>query len=63
MVLRYWGARGVNAEEFAPLLNAGGTASRPRVLVDALVERGWLAFAFTGTIGQRDAIISAVSVP
>lgn len=49
MVLRYWGQRGVDAEDFSPLLNARQDGIETRVLVDALVERGWRALAFTGT--------------
>ena len=49
MVLRYWGARGVGAEEFVSLLNARRDGIETRVLVDALVGRGWRAFPFTGT--------------
>ena len=49
MVLRYWGARGVDAEEFAGALNASRDGIETGVLVDALVERGWRALAFTGT--------------
>ena len=49
MVLRYWGARGVRAEEFVSLLNPRGDGIEAQVLVDALVERGWRAFPFTGT--------------
>ena len=52
MVLRYWGARGVTADEFAPQLNSRRDGIETRVLVDALVQRGSLAFAFTGTIAS-----------
>ena len=49
MVLRYWGERGVDAEDFSPLLNARHDGIETRVLVDALVTRGWRALPFSGT--------------
>ncbi len=49
MVLRYWGTRGVNAEDFVSLLNARRDGIETGALVDALIERGWRALAFTGT--------------
>ena len=52
MVLRYWGERGVGAEDFTALLNPRHDGIETRVLVDALVTRGWRALALTGTIGS-----------
>lgn len=49
MVLRYWGARRVSAEDFASLLNPARDGIETGVLVNALVQRGWRALAFTGT--------------
>lgn len=49
MVLRYWGARSVRAEDFAPLLNRTRDGIETGVLVNALVERGWRALPFSGT--------------
>jgi Papain-like cysteine protease AvrRpt2 len=52
MVLRYWGERGVDAETFSPLLNSEHDGIETHVLVNALVERGWRALAYTGTIAS-----------
>ncbi len=52
MVLRYWGERRVGAEDFLPLLNDRSDGIDARVLVDALIERGWRALAFTGTVSS-----------
>lgn len=49
MVLRYWGARGVKAEDFASLVNRARDGIETGVLVSALAARGWRALAFTGT--------------
>ncbi|MBP7149564.1 MAG: C39 family peptidase [Acidobacteria bacterium] len=48
MVLRYWGERGVSAEDFSDLVDrsAGGIASE--ALVEALRGRGWTALPFQG---------------
>ncbi len=49
MVLRFWGARGVDAESFAPLVDrhAGGIATP--ALVSDLQSRGWDARGLNGT--------------
>lgn len=49
MVLRYWGARGVVAEDFAPLVDRQAGGIRTADLVRAVVERGWTAAAAAGT--------------
>jgi hypothetical protein len=46
MVLRYWGERGIFAEDFAPFLDAGDRGIRAGVLVDAVRSRGWVAHSF-----------------
>ena len=52
MVLRYWGERGIGAEDFGPLLNDRSDGIDATVLVDALVERGWRALPFMGTVSS-----------
>jgi hypothetical protein len=49
MVLRYWGAAGVAAEEFAPLVDAAKRGIHTSVLARAVQERGYQAHATTGT--------------
>ena len=63
MVLRYWGARGVDAEEFVSLLNPRRDGIETGVLVDALVGRGWRAFAFHGHDLERRTSSQPVSGP
>jgi hypothetical protein len=43
MVLRYWGANGVFAEDFAALVAPGEAGIRTGALVQAVEDRGWLA--------------------
>jgi hypothetical protein len=43
MVLRYWGAREVLAEDFASLLDAAVGGIRGDALVEAVRQRGWMA--------------------
>ncbi len=43
MVLRYWGERGIYAEDFAHLVVETGEGIRTSDLVSAVVERGWRA--------------------
>ena len=69
MVLRYWGERGVNAEDSSPLLNARRDGIETGVLVNALVERGWRALAFTGTtssvthhVGRQRPVIALIAI-
>ena len=49
MVLRYWGERGIDAESFAPLVNARAGGITTTALVDNLTERGWTATAVAGS--------------
>jgi hypothetical protein len=49
MVLRYWGARGVDAETFAPLVDRSSAGIKTTVLVDDLIRRGWMVVAASGT--------------
>lgn len=46
MVLRYWGERGVFAEDFSPFLNASGSGIATDQLVEAVEARGTSAFSF-----------------
>jgi predicted double-glycine peptidase len=48
MVLRYWGERGVYAEEFAPLVVENGAGIRTDDLALAVRQRGWQAVPFVG---------------
>jgi hypothetical protein len=49
MVLRYWGERGIFADEFAPLVVPTREGILTGDLLAAVRERGWRAEAFTGT--------------
>lgn len=53
MVLRYWGAQGLDAESFAPLVDRSAAGIRTDVLVTDLVRRGYTA---SGITGDGDAI-------
>lgn len=53
MVMRYWGARGLDAESFAHLVDRSASGIRTTALIDDLRRRGWNATAIAGT---RDAI-------
>jgi len=55
MVLRYWGDRGVLAEDFAASVEPGGAGIRTDSLVAAVRGRGWKAFPLNGT----DSIVEA----
>src|SRR5690349_7126968 len=48
MVLRYWGARGVYAEAFSPLVDRSAGGIRTVALVSDLRERGWTAVDSSG---------------
>ena len=48
MVLRYWGERGLSAEDFASLLDSRGHGIRGDVLATEVRRRGWVAQAFRG---------------
>jgi len=49
MVLRYWGERGIEAVDFAPLVEDSLGGIRAGRLVADLQRRGWQAIAFVGT--------------
>jgi hypothetical protein len=49
MVMRYWGARGLDAESFAHLLDRSAAGIRTTALIDDIRGRGWMATAITGT--------------
>ncbi|HEY6573210.1 MAG TPA: papain-like cysteine protease family protein, partial [Candidatus Eisenbacteria bacterium] len=49
MVLRYWGERGVLAEDFATLVEPGAAGIRTETLVGAVRARGWTALPMSGT--------------
>jgi len=48
MVMRYWGAAGIDAETFAPLVDAKAAGIHTADLVKDLDARGWEARAFAG---------------
>lgn len=49
MVMRYWGARGLDAESFAHLVDRSASGIRTTALVDDIRRRGWIATAIAGT--------------
>ncbi len=49
MVMRYWGARGLDAESFAHLLDRSASGIRTTALIDDIRKRGWIATALAGT--------------
>ena len=53
MVQRFWGARGVQSEDFAPLLDARGDGIETRVLTDALSTAGWRAHVIGSAASVR----------
>jgi hypothetical protein len=53
MVMRYWGARGLDAESFAHLVDRSAAGIRTTALVDDIRRRGWIA---TPIAGGGDAI-------
>jgi hypothetical protein len=55
MILRYWGARGLDAESFAHLLDRSAGGIRTARLVEDLRQRGWSAFAMDGRQDLIDA--------
>ncbi len=55
MVLRYWGARGLDAESFAPLVDRSAGGIRTTRLIDNLRQRGWNAAAVEGREDLIDA--------
>ncbi|MEO7190041.1 MAG: C39 family peptidase [Vicinamibacterales bacterium] len=59
MVLRYWGARDVFAQDFASLLDADRKGIRASRLTQAALDRGWRAAATAGTQEQLQAHLAA----
>ena len=55
MILRYWGARGLDAESFAHLLDRSAGGIRTTRLVEDLRQRGWNAVAVDGRQDLIDA--------
>jgi hypothetical protein len=49
MVLRYWGEHGIDAADFAPLVEDSAGGIRAERLVLDLQGRGWSVIAFSGT--------------
>ena len=49
MVMRYWGARGIDAEAFQPLVDVRAGGIRTDALVSNLRARGWNALARDGS--------------
>ena len=49
MVMRYWGARGLDAESFAHLVDRSASGIRTTTLIDDIRRRGWTATAIAGT--------------
>jgi predicted double-glycine peptidase len=52
MVLRFWGARGIDAESFAHLVDVRAGGIRTNALLRELDSRGWNAVAVTGSAGR-----------
>ena len=48
MVMRYWGAVGIRAESFAPLVDKAAGGIRAEDLLQGLSDRGWDARSFRG---------------
>lgn len=55
MVLRYWGARGLDAESFAHLVDRSAAGIRTDALVGELRSRGWNATGIKGDDGAVEA--------
>src|SRR5678815_2391248 len=49
MVMRYWGARGLDADSFAHLVDRSTAGIRTTALIDDIRRRGWLATAIAGS--------------
>ena len=49
MVMRYWGARGLDADSFAHLVDRTAAGIRTTTLIDDIRRRGWVATAITGS--------------
>jgi peptidase C39-like protein len=49
MVMRYWGARGLDADSFAHLVDRSAAGIRTNALIDDIRRRGWTATAIAGS--------------
>jgi predicted double-glycine peptidase len=58
MVMRYWGARGLDAESFAHLVDRSAAGIRTTALIDDIRGRGWTA---TAVAGSNEAIARELS--
>jgi hypothetical protein len=58
MILRFWGARGLDAESFAHLVDRSASGIRTTRLVDDLRSRGWNA---TGVAGDEGLIVAELA--
>ena len=56
MVMRYWGAPGARAEDFAPLVDPTQDGIVTTALVADLQRRGWQAFPLRGAAGDDRAL-------
>lgn len=59
MVMRYWGATGVYAESFSPLVDTAAGGIRSQDLLDDLQRRGWDARSFRGDASLVQARLAA----
>lgn len=48
MIMRYWGARDVHAEDFAAYVDSSGAGIASDALIQAVRQPGWTAIAFKG---------------
>lgn len=55
MVMRYWGARQVFAEDFAPLVDRSASGIRTSVLTAEVARRGWRSLASAGDRRESEA--------
>jgi Peptidase C39 family len=55
MVMRYWGARDVYPDIFAPLVDRSAGGIRTSALVDELLRRRWTAVSFEGDASRMSA--------
>jgi hypothetical protein len=58
MVMRFWGARDVYADAFAPLVDRSAGGIRTSVLTRALEERGWGTLAGSGDLTRLRAALA-----
>jgi len=58
MILRYWGARGLDAESFASLVDRSAGGIRTNRLVDDVRQRGWNAIEVEGREDLVDAEVA-----